>query len=625
MTIGMLGISREAFAADEPVADLEVFQVVIDPPVIGPVPSGNEVIFHSYSWVSNNGPVGPVPTAITTVAEVNPECRYSVGIDLELIDQSTSGHVYVESPGGTFFVTDPVTLAFAHGEYVMVQIRYELGLFESFPHHPIRWTVACDAPGPNFVPLNSNISLDIGTDPNLLNNDLGAPFVLEVEGGEPSLEADVQALSKEVYINGILTSYIDWDGDGFSDEQEQLLGTNPFNNDTDGDGYEDGQEFWEGGYPTVFSPDPLPGDNTPDPDGDGLSDHQELLIGTLPDDRDTDGDGPWDGHEFFGRGDPLDENVGPVEIPEIPSGEFTLIEIEEWIGVGEVSPPDLELIRVRVHESFRTGANCALAVLPTPEMDDLYAFTGDEFDQWEVGPDPDGWIRVPSGQYLAIEFSTEMYPGEIRMLYEQWGIECEGESHNRIDVFKEVWLEHGFDYDPSNNHLEIVAEFIAAESGPPPACPEYPGTRSMGFYKNHPEIVATAIELSGEEPQTAEFIMELLWKNKVEKGKRQILILDRASTVLGLNLRVFGIGPCTVEELGLDPAELGLKGDEVNLPVAEIRGQAKEAIETIVYPGRDFKADPLSADEKQKLSDLNELIDTINNSNTSTPLPEEYE
>jgi hypothetical protein len=44
-------------------------------------------------------------------------------------------------------------------------------------------------------------------------------------------------------------SAVDSDGDGLTDEQEMLLGTDPFNADTDGDGFPDGLEVALGSDP----------------------------------------------------------------------------------------------------------------------------------------------------------------------------------------------------------------------------------------------------------------------------------------------------------------------------------------------------------------------------------------
>ncbi|MGA2534763.1 MAG: Ig-like domain-containing protein [Terracidiphilus sp.] len=78
----------------------------------------------------------------------------------------------------------------------------------------------------------------------------------------------------------------DADGDGLTNLQEYLLGTNPHNPDTDGDGVPDGLEVKMGTNPL-----------NPDTDGDGLTDGQELALGTNPLNPDTDGDGIPDGIE----------------------------------------------------------------------------------------------------------------------------------------------------------------------------------------------------------------------------------------------------------------------------------------------------------------------------------------
>lgn len=91
----------------------------------------------------------------------------------------------------------------------------------------------------------------------------------------------------------------DEDGDGLTNEEEALRGTDPFNPDTDGDGLTDAVEVFETGT------DPL----DPDTDGDGLSDGDERnIFGTDPSLADTDEDGVNDGVEIFNGTDPLDPN-----------------------------------------------------------------------------------------------------------------------------------------------------------------------------------------------------------------------------------------------------------------------------------------------------------------------------
>ncbi|MBS2021914.1 MAG: hypothetical protein JST92_05850 [Deltaproteobacteria bacterium] len=91
---------------------------------------------------------------------------------------------------------------------------------------------------------------------------------------------------------------LDSDGDGLTDEEELLLGTDPTNPDTDGDGISDGVEVREGYDP--LTPQAFPGcdDPTVDTDGDGLTDCEERLLGTDPSLVDTDADGIPDLVEF---------------------------------------------------------------------------------------------------------------------------------------------------------------------------------------------------------------------------------------------------------------------------------------------------------------------------------------
>jgi serine/threonine protein kinase len=92
------------------------------------------------------------------------------------------------------------------------------------------------------------------------------------------------------------TTLGDRDGDGLSDAQEAVLGTLPEDPDTDKDGLSDGLEVLEYGC------DPLRRDT----DGDFLNDWEEVMLyGTRCDNPDTDGDGISDGVEVTQGTDPL--------------------------------------------------------------------------------------------------------------------------------------------------------------------------------------------------------------------------------------------------------------------------------------------------------------------------------
>ncbi|WP_367870776.1 hypothetical protein [Luteolibacter sp. Populi] len=86
-------------------------------------------------------------------------------------------------------------------------------------------------------------------------------------------------------------SDIDQDGDALTDYEESLLGSNPEEADSDSNGIDDGWEIQHFGTLGV--------DPDADADGDGLTNLEEYLAGTDPFDPDTDGDGIPDGDDTF--------------------------------------------------------------------------------------------------------------------------------------------------------------------------------------------------------------------------------------------------------------------------------------------------------------------------------------
>lgn len=110
---------------------------------------------------------------------------------------------------------------------------------------------------------------------------------------------------------GVELLYVDSDGDGLSDEEEALYGTDPTRRDTDQDGLSDFCEIKMSSPGHVL--DPLdPSDSIcdegmagVDSDNDGMTDCEEYVKGTNRLNPDTDSDGIPDGIEFLAGTNPL--------------------------------------------------------------------------------------------------------------------------------------------------------------------------------------------------------------------------------------------------------------------------------------------------------------------------------
>ena len=99
----------------------------------------------------------------------------------------------------------------------------------------------------------------------------------------------------------------DRDGDGLTNGEEQVLGTDPDNPDSDDDGLGDGFEV------NTLGTDPLDSDS----DGDGLDDYLENNVtGTDPLDSDSDNDGLEDGDELIIRASCAAEGAVPIGFGE---------------------------------------------------------------------------------------------------------------------------------------------------------------------------------------------------------------------------------------------------------------------------------------------------------------------
>ena len=141
------------------------------------------------------------------------------------------------------------------------------------------------------------------TNPNLLDTDGdGISDGQEaLDGTNPNDDCDA--------IGGTPLGSSDCDNDGLTNDEEALLGTDPNNPDSDGDGINDGQEV------NVDGSNPLDDCNsnggtplgTSDCDNDGLTNDEEVSLGTNPNNPDSDGDGINDGQEISDGTNPLDD------------------------------------------------------------------------------------------------------------------------------------------------------------------------------------------------------------------------------------------------------------------------------------------------------------------------------
>ena len=186
----------------------------------------------------------------------------------------------------------------------------------NFTVNTVPYNAAADAKTSGSTPY---IPLGIGLYHKLSNN-----WGIELHAGaSPSLSDDLNPAhddKNDGWWNGLVgivyhfyNGNLDSDGDGLTDEQERILGTDPHNPDSDGDGLNDGEEvnkyktnplnadtdgdgLKDGAEVKTYNTDPLKADT----DGDGLNDGEEVLkYKTDPLKADTDGDGLSDGDEVL--------------------------------------------------------------------------------------------------------------------------------------------------------------------------------------------------------------------------------------------------------------------------------------------------------------------------------------
>ncbi|HEX4825095.1 MAG TPA: thrombospondin type 3 repeat-containing protein [Candidatus Polarisedimenticolaceae bacterium] len=323
----------------------------------------------------------------------------------------------------------------------------------------------------------------------------------------------------------------DRDGDGLSDDDEAIHGTDPDNPDTDGDGLLDGFEVAHGFNPLV------PGEQHADPDGDGLDNLAEQAAHTDPLNADTDDDGLGDGVEIaVTRTNPRDPDTdhdgvldGADNCPLLATGDQS---DRDGDGVGDacdncadVANPDQSDL-----DGDGYGDRCdSCPHVPNRVRTDLVQNGGFEngFTGWTVPSSPagsfrlnDGTIRPPvptgpippiSGSHDALGFQLRLGPVRLSQVVT---------VPAQVDRATLVWSDRVYNYASNFTHpsqewrVQITAggtatDVFVTRPGDPPMQPG-PNARSVDVTGLLQTLEGQAITIVFEQEGSINFIMAAL-------------------------------------------------------------------------------------------------------------------
>ena len=193
----------------------------------------------------------------------------------------------------------------------------------------------------------------------------------------------------------------DIDGDGLSNQDEALAGTDPRLEDTDEDELSDGEEM-------TFETNPLADDS----DEDGLTDGTEIGIGTNPLAKDTDGDGFDDQQEVLAGSFPEDANDYP--------GKQAVTERDPNEGpdgrIYQLSDQSFTLKEAQAYAVQRQGVIPYLN-LPAPNApkDPLEVFLVRFMTRNSPMRKPKAWVLGESQNFFGLERRTILAPRGTRL------------------------------------------------------------------------------------------------------------------------------------------------------------------------------------------------------------------